>query len=61
MNEYDIKPQEEKNENLLKNVPDGISFARLVYPPNKSEIILCGVKRRAQLHSSFVNDLLFDM
>lgn len=42
-------------------MPKGISFARLFYPPNKSEIILCGVKRRALLHSSFVNDLLFDM
>ena len=45
----------------LENVPDGISFGRLVYPPTKSEIILIGAKRRALLHSSFINDLLFDM
>ena len=36
-------------------------MARLFYPPNSCEIILCGVRRRALLHSSFVNDLLFEM
>jgi hypothetical protein len=45
----------------LENVPKGITFSRLIYPPNQSEIIICGVNRRALLHSSFVNDLLFEM
>ena len=42
-------------------MPKGVSLARLYYPPTKSEIIICAVKRRALLHSSYVNDLLFDM
>lgn len=54
-------PEKEPDQLSLENVPKGISFGRLVYPPTKSEIILVGVKRRALLHSSFVHDLLFDM
>ena len=42
-------------------MPKGISFSRLIYPPTKSELILVGVKRRAILHSSYVNDLLFEL
>ena len=53
--------QDDDATNTLENVPDGISFGRLVYPPTKSEIILVGAKRRALMHSSFINDLLFDM
>lgn len=44
----------------LANVPKGISFARLVYPPNNAEVIVCGVKRRALLHSSFAYDMLVE-
>jgi hypothetical protein len=52
------KPNEEKlSQSYLENVPKGISFLRLVYPPTQSEIIVCGVKRRGVLHSSFINDL----
>ena len=36
-------------------------LSRLIYPPNRSELILCGVKRRAILHSSYINDLLYEM
>jgi len=58
----DEKINENKDRtNYLENVPKGINFARLSYPPNNSEIILCGVKRRAMLHSSFVSDLLTEM
>lgn len=57
----EIEPEEEVQINSLENVPEGISFGRLIYPPTKSEIILVGVKRRALLHSSFINDLLFEM
>ena len=42
-------------------MPKGINFVRLTYPPTNSEIIVCGLKRRAMLHSSFVNDLLLEM
>jgi len=45
----------------MSNVPKGISFGRLVYPPAGSEIILVGVHRRAFIHSSYINDLLFEM
>jgi hypothetical protein len=46
---------------LLQNVPKGISFSRLIYPLNQSELIICGVKRRALLHSSYINDLIFEL
>ena len=45
----------------MKNVPKGISFARLYYPPNQSEIIVCRVNQRAVLHSSFLYDMLVEM
>jgi hypothetical protein len=45
----------------MENVPNGISFGRLEYPPASSEIILVGVHRRAFIHSSYIHDLLFEM
>lgn len=45
----------------MENVPKGISFGRLVYPLAESEIILVGVQRRAFIHGSYINDLLFEM
>jgi len=60
MNEND-RIEEEDQTSYLQNVPKGISFARLLYPPNNTEVIVCGVKRRAMLHSSFVTDLLVEM
>lgn len=53
--------EEDETSDLLKNVPQGVAFSRLTFPPTGSEIILCGVKRRALLHSSYINDLLLEM
>ena len=50
-----------EEEGALDNVPKGISFARLVNPDTNAEIIVCGVRHRAQLHSSYVTDLLHEM
>lgn len=61
INENVKQEKEDKASRYLENVPKGISFARLFYPPSNSEIIVCGVKRRAMLHSSFVTDLLTEM
>jgi hypothetical protein len=62
MNENNKNPTEIKSDSsrFFENVPKGIQFARLVYPPSGGEIIVCGVKRRAMLHSSFVHDLLME-
>lgn len=53
--------QQLEDGDFMENVPTGVNFARLSFPPTKAEIVLCGVRRRAVLHSSYVNDLLFEM
>ena len=61
INEEEVVEEQADPADSLQNVPKGISFARLYYPPNQSEIIVCGVNQRAVLHSSFVYDMLVDM
>jgi len=49
---------------MIDNVPPGITISRLEYPVfvdgkrMMSTIILLGVKPRAVIHASFVNDFL---
>ena len=61
MGSWIIDNKEIQEGKLLQNVPKGISFSRLIYPQNQSELIICGVKRRALLHSSYINDLIFEL
>ena len=35
--------KEKYHDKFLENVPKGIQFSRLIYPPNNSEIILVGL------------------
>lgn len=48
------KEKEMDRKKIIDNVPKGITLTRLMYPQNKSEIILVGLNRRAYIHCSFI-------
>lgn len=58
------KRKAESKRSLLDNVPPGVTISRLEYPVyvegklKMSTVILLGVKQRAIIHASFVNDFL---
>ena len=53
---------QKKKQELLSNIPEGISISRLVYPidggKNLATVLLLGVKRRTIVHASYVHDFL---
>lgn len=52
---------QQKKQELLQNVPAGVTISRLVYPidgKNLATVLLLGVKRRTIIHASYVHDFL---
>ena len=47
-----------KSGDPLRNTPEGVTLSRLYYPPNKSEIVLVGLKRKTIIHSSYIYGML---
>ena len=60
---HEVK-QERIKQQILENVPEGVTVSRLVYPikvdgvQKLSDIILLGVRQRTVIHASYVNGKL---
>ena len=56
--------QERQRQQVLENVPDGVTIQRLAYPVQvgdriqMSDVVLLGVKQRTLVHASYVYDFL---
>jgi hypothetical protein len=45
-------------ETFKKKIPKFFTMRKMVYPPTKSEILVCGVRRNSNIHSVFLSKVL---
>lgn len=60
----DLNAVEAQRDDVLSNIPAGLSISRLVYPMSKTQmstVLLVGVKRRTMIHASYIYDFLDEM
>ena len=54
----DQKVLKNYKEVFMKKIPRFFTMRKLVYPPTKTEILLCGVRRNSNIHSAFLAKVL---